>query len=134
MTLKQLYFVSGFKFFSGPKYRRLIFSWTSFIAKKICEYKNGCSYLATHNCHMCSRFHCDLHVSLHFDESRKIDLRKNELQWLLFAAWEWIYLWQKLSEVLIMKSEANILVLLINFNRLVSIAPCLLWSPLLLAN
>ena len=24
LDLKQLYFVSGFKFFSGPKYRRLI--------------------------------------------------------------------------------------------------------------
>ena len=36
-------------------------------------------YLATHNCHMCSTFHCDK------------------------------YLWRELSEVLIMKSEANIL-------------------------
>jgi len=25
LTCKQLYFVSGFNFFSGPKYRRLIF-------------------------------------------------------------------------------------------------------------
>ena len=55
-------------------------------AKKICEYKNGCPYLATHNCQMCSTFHCDLHVSRHFDESHNIDLRKNELQWFLFAA------------------------------------------------
>jgi len=30
---------------------------------------------------------------------------------------EWIYLWRELSEVLIMKSEANTIVLLINFNR-----------------
>ena len=35
---------------------------------------------------MCSTFHCDLHVSRHFDESHNIDLRKNELQWFLFAA------------------------------------------------
>ena len=37
---------------------------------------------------MCSTFHCNLHVSRHFDELHKIDLRKNELQWLLFAAWD----------------------------------------------
>ena len=55
-------------------------------AKKNCEYKNGCPFLATHNCHMCSTFHCDLHVSCHFDESHNIDLRKTELQWFLFAA------------------------------------------------
>ncbi len=55
-------------------------------AKKICEYKNGCRYLATHNCQMCSTFHCDLHVSRHFDESHNIDLRKKKLQWFLFAA------------------------------------------------
>ena len=35
--------------------------------------------MSTHNCHMCSTFHC---------ESHKIDLCKNELQWLLFAAWD----------------------------------------------
>ncbi len=44
--------------------------------------------MSTHNCHMCSTFHCNLHVSRHFDELHKIDLRKNELQWLLFAAWD----------------------------------------------
>ena len=37
---------------------------------------------------MCSTFYYGLHVSRHFDESYKIDLRKNELQWLLFAAWD----------------------------------------------
>ena len=35
---------------------------------------------------MCSTFHCDLHVSRHFDESHNIDLSRNELQWFLFAA------------------------------------------------
>ncbi len=33
-------------------------------------------------------FHCDLHVSHHFDESHKMDLHKNELQWFFFAAWD----------------------------------------------
>ena len=42
--------------------------------------------MATHNCHMCSTFHYDLHVSRHFDESHNIDLSKNEIQWFLFAA------------------------------------------------
>ena len=61
-------------------------SFVKLSAKKSCEYKNGCPFLATHNCHMCSTFHCDLHVSRHFDESHNIDLSRNELQWFLFAA------------------------------------------------
>lgn len=55
-------------------------------AKKVCEYENGCPYLAIYNCHVCSTFHCDRHVSLHFDESHKMDLHKHELSWCLFAA------------------------------------------------
>ena len=98
--LKQLYFVSGFKFFRVQNLGVLFFSWTSFIAKKVCEYKNGCSYLATHNCHMCSTFHCDLHVSRHFDESRKIDLRKNELQ-----------LWANLAYTMLLKDNVTYLLL-----------------------
>jgi len=34
---------------------------------------------------ICAPHSTDLHVS-HFDESHNVDLRKNELQWFLFAA------------------------------------------------
>lgn len=54
-------------------------------AKKACQYENSCTYLATHNCHVCSTFHCDLHVFNHFDELHEMDLHKNEMIWTLYA-------------------------------------------------
>jgi len=55
-------------------------------AKKACEYESGCSYLATYNCHVCSTFHCDKHVNLHFYETHEMDLHKHELFWTKFAS------------------------------------------------